>query len=191
MGMASMAKLGVALPARMINIAIVHGAKHLQGFGMSEQDRPADARRLQPFPRSLPAMLMRAREAVMTHVRPVLRSYDMTEPQWRVLRTLSSVDEVEVTQLAEMVFLLPSSLSRILKDLTDRGLIQRRTSAEDLRKGLVSISDQGLAIIEAANPETAMVSAEIERLFGSARMARLVGLLEELEQALGPGQPAA
>ncbi len=90
-----------------------------------------------------------------------------------------------------MVFLLPSSLSRILKDLTDRGLIQRRTSAEDLRKGLVSISDQGLAIIEAANPETAMVSAEIERLFGSARMARLVGLLEELEQALGPGQPAA
>ncbi len=135
-------------------------------------------------------MLMRAREAVMTHVRPVLRTYDMTEPQWRVLRTLGSVDEVEVTQLAEMVFLLPSSLSRILKDLTDRGLIQRRTSTEDLRKGLVSISDEGLAIIEAANPETAMVSAEIERLFGSGRMARLVGLLEELEQALGPGHPA-
>ena len=147
------------------------------------------ARRLQPIARSLPAILMRARESVMTHVRPVLRAYDMTEPQWRVLRTLASIEEVEVTQLAEMVFLLPSSLSRILKDLTDRGLIQRRTSTEDLRKGLVSISDQGLSMIEAANPETAMVTAEIERLFGSDRMGRLVGLLEELEEALGPGQP--
>ena len=158
---------------------------------MSEDEVDPAARRLQPFPRSLPAILMRAREAVMTHVRPVLRAYDMTEPQWRVLRTLASVDEVEVTQLAEMVFLLPSSLSRILKDLTDRGLIQRRTSTQDLRKGLVSISDQGMAVIEAANPQTAEVTSEIERLFGSDRLGRLERLLEELEEALGPGQPAA
>ena len=148
-------------------------------------------RRLQPIPRSLPAILMRAREAVMTHVRPVLRAYDMTEPQWRVLRTLASVEEVEVTQLAEMVFLLPSSLSRILKDLTERGLIQRRTSASDLRKGLVSISDHGMVLIEAATPEAAKVTVEIERLFGADRLGRLIRLLEELEEAVGPGQPAA
>ena len=149
------------------------------------------ARRLQPIARSLPAILMRARESVMTHVRPVLRAYDMTEPQWRVLRTLASIEEVEVTQLAEMVFLLPSSLSRILKDLTDRGLIQRRTSQSDLRKGLVSISDSGLALIEAATPQTAQVTGEIERLFGTERLGRLIRLLEELEEAVGPGQPAA
>ncbi len=156
----------------------------------THSDAPPASRRLQPFPRSLPAILMRAREAVMTHVRPVLRAYDMTEPQWRVLRTLASVDEVEVTQLAEMVFLLPSSLSRILKDLTDRGLIQRRTSTEDLRKGLVSISESGMAVIEAANPRTAQVTSEIERLFGRDRLVRLERLLEELEEALGPVQPA-
>ena len=159
---------------------------------MSEnEDEAPSGRPLQPLPRSLPAVLMRAREAVMTHVRPVLRAYDMTEPQWRVLRTLASNEEVEVTQLAEMVFLLPSSLSRILKDLTDRGLIRRRTSAQDLRKGLVSISDEGMDLIEAATPETARVNAEIERLFGSDRMSRLIGLLEELEAAVGRGQPAA
>ena len=152
-------------------------------------DDPPAERPLQPIPRSLPAALMRAREAVMTHVRPVLRAYDMTEPQWRVLRTLASIDEIEVTHLAEMVFLLPSSLSRILKDLTERGLIQRRTAANDLRKGLVSISEAGTALIEAATPEAAKVTAEIERLFGSDRLGRLVGLLEELEEAVGPGQP--
>ena len=70
-------------------------------------------------------------------------------------------------------------------------MIQRRTSTSDLRKGLVSISDKGMAMIEAANPETARVTSEIERLFGSERLSRLVRLLEELEGALGPGQPAA
>ena len=153
-------------------------------------DPPAE-RPLQPIPRSLPAILMRAREAVMTRVRPVLRAYDMTEPQWRVLRTLASIDEIEVTHLAELVFLLPSSLSRILKDLTERGLIQRRTTESDLRKGLVSISDAGTALIEAAQPEAAKVTTEIERLFGTDRLGRLIGLLEELEEAVGPAQPTA
>ena len=149
----------------------------------------ARGRILKPYPHSVPAILMRAREAVMARVRPVLRAYDVTEPQWRVLRTLSSVDEVEVTQLADMVFLLPSSLSRILRDLGERGLITRRTSEEDLRRGLVSISDRGLALIDAATPETVKVNADIDRLFGTERMEALKTLLAELEQALGRGAP--
>ena len=147
-----------------------------------------EKRPLKPFPHSLPANLMRAREAVMAHVRPVLRAYDVTEPQWRVLRTLSSVDEVEVTQLATMVFLLPSSLSRILRDLGDRNLIQRRTAENDLRRGLVSISDKGMALIEAASPRAARVNVEIETLFGPERMQALLGMLSELEKSLGGPQ---
>ena len=140
---------------------------------------------LKPYPHSLPAILMRAREAVMARVRPTLRDYEVTEPQWRVLRTLSSLEEIEVTQLADLVFLLPSSLSRILRDLGERELIQRRTSDTDLRRGLVSISDKGMALIEAATPSATRTNAEIERLFGAERMGRLRDLLTELEEALG------
>ncbi len=151
--------------------------------------RTRDRRRaLKPFPHSLPAILMRAREAVMARVRPTLREYDVTEPQWRVLRTLGSIDEIEVTDLADLVFLLPSSLSRILRDLGARGLIQRRTSETDLRRGLVSISDSGMALIEGAAPSVARVNAEIERLYGGARMSELRSLLVQLEQTLGRGQ---
>lgn len=158
-------------------------------MSVSQQGVTGSGRRPLPYPHSIPAMLMRAREAVMARVRPTLKAYDMTEPQWRVLRTLSTVEEAEVTHLAEMVFLLPSSLSRILRDLGARGLIQRRTSDRDLRRGLVSISDSGMALIEAALPETAAVNAEIERLYGSERMQALRRLLAELEDALGPGGP--
>ena len=145
----------------------------------------AAERHLQPFPHSLPAILTRAREVVMARVRPTLRAYDLTEPQWRVLRTLGSVEEITVTHLAALVVLLPSSLSRILRDLTERGLIQRRTSDMDLRRGLLSVSDDGMALIEAIAPEATRVSAEIEALYGADRMDKLRALLEELEHSLG------
>jgi homoprotocatechuate degradation regulator HpaR len=161
------------------------------GRRMAEGDRMRGSREapLTPLRQSLPACLMRAREAVMARVRPTLREHDMTEPQWRVLRTLASLEEVEITQLSEMVFLLPSSLSRILRDLGERGLVRRRTSHEDLRRGLVSVSDKGREMIHAAMPATAATNAEIERLFGTERLRLLLTLLHELEEALGMGQP--
>ena len=159
---------------------------------MDEGDPPRTGRlqTLTPLRQSLPACLMRARESLMARIRPTLRAYDVTEPQWRVLRTLASLDQIEITQLAELVFLLPSSLSRILRDLGARGLVERRTSEADLRKGLVSISDKGVALIEAAQPSTMAVAAEIERLYGSERLGRLLALLGELEDALGAPQPS-
>ncbi|MFT5000920.1 MAG: hypothetical protein ACI875_001925, partial [Planctomycetota bacterium] len=36
--------------------------------------------------KSLPIMLLRAREAVMRRFRPMLRLHDLSEQQWRVLR---------------------------------------------------------------------------------------------------------
>ncbi len=44
-------------------------------------------------------------------------------------------------------------------------------------------------LIVAANPQTALVSREIERLYGAKRLSQLITLLEELETAVGPGQP--
>jgi homoprotocatechuate degradation regulator HpaR len=176
----------------LINIAIIVDAKQLEppmeeaSLAASTSVRPP----LAPLSRSLPAALIRAREAVMARVRPTLRVHDMTEPQWRVLRTLATLEEIEITRLSELVFLLPSSLSRILRDLGERGLVQRRTSDEDLRRGLISISEAGLALIGEAEPSTALVKAEIERLFGSARMSQLLALLAELEDALGGAQPS-
>ena len=57
-------------------------------------DRETGARgrgRLRNVSRSLPVALLRTREAVMRQFRPVLRSVDLTEQQWRVLRALDSI----------------------------------------------------------------------------------------------------
>lgn len=149
------------------------------------QGRTAGAPALQVFSQGLPIALMRARESTMERIRPVLRGYGVTEQQWRVLRTLAEIaSEVEVTQLADLVFLAPPSLSRILRELLKRGLILRRSVESDLRRSLVSISPAGLALIERATPAVAHVTAEIDQAFGDTRMRALRTLLSEFETAL-------
>jgi homoprotocatechuate degradation regulator HpaR len=139
---------------------------------------------MREFSRSLPMSLLRAREAVMRHFRASLRSYGLTEQQWRILRALASVDTIEVTELARVAFLLGPSLSRILRDLEARHLIERRIAKADQRRGLVSISARGLRLMETVAPSSEAIYAAISRRYGARRLAELQDMLHALEGSL-------
>lgn len=139
---------------------------------------------MRDFSRSLPMSLLRAREAVMKQFRPSLRRHGLTEQQWRILRALSSVDAIEVTELARMAFLLGPSLSRILRDLEARQLIERRTAKADLRRGVVSISQKGLRLIELVAPASEAIYAAITRCYGAQKLAELQAMLGRLEESM-------
>src|ERR1044072_7204320 len=131
---------------------------------------------MRDFSRSLPMSLLRAREAVMRQFRPSLREHGLTEQQWRILRALAAIEAIEVTELARTAFLLGPSLSRILRDLEARQLIERRTAKADLRRAVVSISAKGLKLIEAVAPTSEAIYAEITARFGAGKLG---GLQEE------------
>ncbi len=139
---------------------------------------------MREFSRSLPMSLLRAREAVMRQFRPSLRRHGLTEQQWRILRALTAVDAIEVTELAHVAFLLGPSLSRILRDLEARQLIERRTDKEDLRRAVVSIAEKGLRLIEAVAPTSEAIYATITRRYGARKLAELQAMLGSLESSL-------
>src|ERR1700712_5358080 len=143
----------------------------------------AAARRvpMRDFSRSLPMSLLRAREAVMRQFRPSLRHHGLTEQQWRILRALAAVDTIEVTELARLAFLLGPSLSRILRDLEARHLIERRVDKADLRRAVVSISAKGLKLIEAVAPSSEAIYAAITKCYGARKLADLQNMLVALE----------
>jgi homoprotocatechuate degradation regulator HpaR len=139
---------------------------------------------MRDFSRSLPMSLLRAREAVMRQFRPSLRRHGLTEQQWRILRALTAVEAIEVTELARVAFLLGPSLSRILRDLETRKLIERRTAKADLRRGMVSISTRGLRLIDAVAPNSEAIYAEITSRFGARKLGQLQDMLGLLERSL-------
>src|SRR5271167_3742754 len=159
--------------------------KSLRGTGSGASGK-AVSRRLpmREFSRSLPMSLLRAREAVMRQFRPSLRNHGLTEQQWRILRALTAVDAIEVTELARVAFLLGPSLSRILRDLEARHLIERRTAKADLRRAMVSISQKGLKLIELIAPTSEFIYAQITQRYGAQKLAGLQEMLATLENSL-------
>jgi homoprotocatechuate degradation regulator HpaR len=145
---------------------------------------PKPSQTLPRFSRSLPMLLLRAREAVMRHFRASLREHDVTEQQWRVLRALSEIGEAEVSDLARATHLLAPSLSRILPDLEARRLVVRRSDSRDLRRGLVALSADGRAMIETVTPYSEAIYARIAERFGERKLAQLEALLRELETGM-------
>lgn len=148
-------------------------------------DRPIPMR---DFARSLPMVLMRAREAVMSRFRPLLRAHDLTEQQWRVLRAILHAGELEATALAKHSFILMPSLSRILQNLEKRGLITRRVAAHDQRRAVISATEAGRDLVALIAPHSERHYQEIERLVGPAKLEELYVLLDDLTQGLGPGE---
>jgi len=129
---------------------------------------------------SLPMMLLRSRLAMMRQFRPLLRAFNLSEQQWRVLRALASISEIEIKDLSRSTCLVPPSLSRILKNLNERGLIARRRSDEDMRHGFVSISCDGRTVVEDMEPVAESIFAEIARRCGDLRVDELETLLGRL-----------
>src|SRR5215831_2241367 len=124
---------------------------------------------MREFSRSLPMSLLRAREAVMRQFRPSLRQHGLTEQQWRILRALAAIDAIEVTELARTAFLLGPSLSRILRDLEARHLIERKTAKADQRRSMVSISERGVKLMAVVAPTSEAIYAEITRRYGAKK----------------------
>lgn len=143
------------------------------------------------FSHSLPMLLMRGREAVMRLFRSSLRDHDVTEQQWRVLRALAHAGDCEVTELARITFLHAPSISRILRDLLGRGLVERTSGATDRRRGIVSISQSGRELIDAVAPESEAGYAQIRQRFGAKRLRALQSMLRELEAVLDKSESAA
>jgi len=134
--------------------------------------------------RQLPVLLHRTREALAVHFRRIFVLYDLTDPQWRVLRILSRFDEIDVSNLARKSYLMRESLSRILRDLGARGLILRRVSNTDARRFFHSLTPKGRGLLEEVSPAFNPVYKEIEARFGIDRIEDLNKRLAELLAAI-------
>ncbi|OCW13698.1 homoprotocatechuate degradation operon regulator HpaR [Brucella melitensis] len=130
--------------------------------------------------RSVPIALLRAREAVMSHFRPMLAQHDITEQQWRVIRILAETDIVDASEMAERAFILAPSLTRIIRSLEERGIITKTRDENDGRRVLLQITPAGLAIIKEVAPESRLIYQMIEERFSRERIDQLLDMLDDL-----------
>lgn len=125
---------------------------------------------LQPYPQSLAGSLLAAREAVMAPIRPHLRASNVTEQQWRVLRVLADAEALDAKGIADQALLYAPTVTRILKELTDRKLIERRSDPHDGRRSIISITPEGRQLVVNTAKYTKILLDGYTHTFGPERL---------------------
>ena len=135
---------------------------------------------MRDYDRALPIALLRAREATLAPFRTDLDKIGLTVQQWRVIRVLAEGEPRTAGELSERCVLMPPSLSRILKMLTERGLIERVEDG-DARRRRVRLTPAGKAKYNEMSGHSVAIYARLEEAFGADRMEQLLDLLIELQ----------
>lgn len=118
----------------------------------------------------------------MGPIRAMLSDVGITEQQWRVLRVLHEAGPQEPTRIADRACLLLPSLTRILQKLSEKGLIERAPDRVDRRKQVISITDQGRALIEDNLTTSIEIMESIKAKMGVQNYEALLDLLNQLDE---------
>lgn len=104
----------------------------------------------------------------------------------RVLYELAHRELWTATDLGKELGLDPGYLSRILRKFQDKGLIDRKSSLEDARQSVLTLTAKGRAEFEPLNAaSSAEIGAILERLVVSDR-EKLVRSMQAIEGVLAP-----
>jgi homoprotocatechuate degradation regulator HpaR len=153
--------------------------------------RPAGQQTMRPFERSLPMALLRAREAVMRGFRRVLREHGLNEQEFRIIRALMEVDQIEIGELAESVFILKPSATRTIKNLQAREIVSRTRSTSDQRRAFISLTRRGRDLFDQLAPLNEAEYTRITNLIGSDDMKELYELLRRVTDTLNGSKSRA
>lgn len=128
--------------------------------------------------RNLPQQLLKARDALMGHFRPILHHYGLTEQQWRILRALDEHARLEPHELCTLCQILSSSMVGILARMEETGLVQRIRVEADQRRVQVSLAPKGDALIDEMAPLIELQYQYLEQAFGKNSLEALSAALE-------------
>lgn len=139
--------------------------------------------------RNLPQQFLSARDALLSHFRPIIQYFGLTEQQWRLLRALDEHGELEPRELCALCQILSSSMVGILARMEETGLVQRTRMESDHRRVMVSLAPQGDALIDEMAPLIEQQYRYLEQAVGKTSLEALSAALEAFMQAQsGPVQ---
>ena len=86
--------------------------------------------------------------AVARGMAQIVAPHGLTHIDFALLRLFLRVEEWTTTQLADILPLAPSGISRSVTKLVDKGLVQRRRLLSDRRVVMLKLTDGGLALTQ-------------------------------------------
>ncbi len=140
--------------------------------------------------RNLPLLLLQAREVVLGHFRPLLAQFGLTEQQWRVIRVLHEVHELEPREICEKCQILSSSLAGVLARMEDTDLVTRSRMRDDQRRVIVRLTPKSRKLFMKLRPLVARQYKLIEQTYGPELIRDLYAVTDRLLAAADKNVPS-
>jgi DNA-binding MarR family transcriptional regulator len=96
--------------------------------------------------------VMRVQQMLLGEIERVLRPFGLTFASFEALRLLAftRLGELPMGKIGERLMVHPASVTNTVDRLEARGLVRRRPAAEDRRRILAELTDDGRALVESA-----------------------------------------
>ena len=128
--------------------------------------------------RNLPQRFLKGRECLMSHFRPILNHFGLTEQQWRILRALDEHAQLEPREICQLCQIQSSSMAGVLARMEETGLVLRHRVAQDQRRVLVRLAPAGDQLIDDIAPLIERQYQYIEEAFGKPVFDTLYDAIE-------------
>ncbi len=116
----------------------------------------------------------------MAPIRKILVEEGITEQQWRVLRIVSEAGSIDATEVSERASLLLPSLTRIVRAMTEKGLLTRVQDKGDRRRQNLAITPAGQEIIDRNLEQVTGIMDGFRDRLGDERHEALIDALNAL-----------
>ena len=107
-------------------------------------------------------------------------SLNLTPRQFSALFIVNRIPQLSQVAFSRVFGLDPATCAVILKNLASRGLLVRRVSSEDRRERLYSLTAEGRAVLEAAQPMVDKSERLVLHALSNAEVRRLVTRLLQI-----------
>jgi MarR family transcriptional regulator, temperature-dependent positive regulator of motility len=134
-------------------------------------------------------MLHRAGQRAAELFQKELGANDLTPRQYAVLVTVSNDEGLNQTQLVERTGIDRSTMADLIRRMLRKGILQRRRTREDARAYAVKLTALGTQTLEAVEPVSRRVDAQILAFLPTDQRHRLLQDLNGMVNALGNSEP--
>lgn len=130
----------------------------MSSFLSTEQRLAVTRQRYPAFPRDsaiLVRLIKHIYKRVQDDANALLRPYGINHPEYNLLMMLYGTEgySLHPTELADAAGEKSANITRLTNELADKGLIARNASEEDRRKITLTLTDEGIALIESFLPD--------------------------------------
>jgi DNA-binding MarR family transcriptional regulator len=135
---------------------------------------------------SIPYLIARAGVRMGQCFTRELKQFNMTLTEWRVCSVLHHIPHQRLSQVAVNTSTEPSTLSRVVDSLMQRGLLLRDRSNDDARALALSLTPEGEALTQRLIPMAQLYERVSLNGFSTAQGNQLRDMLRHLYDNMAP-----